>query len=95
MIGPAVLIAIAAAVLGFVVQRSLTTPAEPERVGVSVIALPSTPKPSPKPKPTTAQPRVSFNGRTTGGNSGGGVRNCPAGCTCETRPPAGIVILCR
>ena len=93
---PALIVAIAAAVLGFVVQRGLTQPVERERIGVSVIALPSTPEPSPSPEPTE-RPRVRFNGRTSGGSSDGSddVSNCPAGCTCETRPPAGIVIVCR
>jgi hypothetical protein len=95
MVGPALLVAIAAAVLGFVVQRYLTSPVETEHVGISVIALPSTPDPpSPSPEPT-AQPRVRVNGRSSGGRSDGAVSNCPAGCTCEARPPGGVVILCR
>jgi hypothetical protein len=94
---PALLVAIVAAVLGFVVQRGLVQPIERERIDVSVIALPSTPDPSPSPEPEpTARARVRFNGRTSGGTSdGGGASNCPAGCTCESRPPAGVVIVCR
>jgi hypothetical protein len=98
MIAPLVLVAIVAAVLGFVVQRGLTTPRAERRVDVSVIALPSTPKPSPKPTPepeSTPRGSIRVNGRSSGGSSDSGVSNCPAGCTCESRPPAGVVILCR
>ena len=100
MLAPLLLVAVVAAMLGFVVQRALVTPREPEHVEVSVIALPS-PAPSPTPKPTP-KPRssVRVNGSTSGGSSAdgssvGGVSNCPAGCRCEARPPAGVVIVCR
>jgi hypothetical protein len=96
MIAPLVLVAIVAAVLGFVVQRSLTTPAATRRVEVSVIALPSTPEPSPTPSPkATPRSSVRVNGRSSGGSSDSGVPNCPAGCKCERRPPSGVVIVCR
>jgi hypothetical protein len=96
MVAPLVLVALVAAVLGFVVQRSLTPPRAEERVDVSVIALPSTPEPSPSPTPEpTPRSRVRVNGSSSGGSSDSGVSNCPAGCTCESRPPAGVVIICR
>ncbi len=96
ILAPLVLVAIVAAVLGFVVQRKITAPAAERHVAVSVIALPPTPEPSPTPAPEPA-PRSSIriNGRSRGGSSDSGVSNCPAGCTCERRPPAGVVIVCR
>ena len=103
LFAPLLLVAVVAAMLGFVVQRGLTTPGAPERVDVSVIALPSTPEPTPSPKPTSS-PRSSVRiggssrGGTTGsdgGSSGGAVSNCPPGCQCEARPPGGVVIVCH
>lgn len=99
IVAPLVLVATVAAMLGFLVHRTLTQAPHVETVGVSVIALPSTPKPTPEPSPT-AEADVRINGRSRGGStddapSDGDVSNCPAGCECETRPPAGVVIVCR
>lgn len=106
LLAPLLIVAVVAATLGFVVQRGLTTPRERERIGISVIALPSAPDPTPEPTPKeTPRSSIRVNGRSSGGTSvggpsdddtsEGGTDNCPAGCRCETRPPAGVVIVCR
>lgn len=97
LLAPLAVVAIVAAVLGFVVHRTLTAAAQTETVGVSVIALPSTPKPTAKPTPRA---EVRIGGRNRSGTSddapsNGGVSDCPASCECESRPPAGVVIVCR
>lgn len=104
VIRPLLLIALIAlsvlsASIGFLVQRRLTPTPANERVRVSVVALESTPEPTPSPEPTASPgPRVRVR---TGGRSsetGPGVEeisSCPAGCTCESRPPQGMVIVCR
>ena len=99
MLALLIAIAFAGAAFGFIVGRQLQPPPVYERVRVSVVALESTPEPSPTPEPTEEPER-----RTRGGTSGArsredpvpeGVSNCPAGCTCEARPPQGVVIVCR
>lgn len=86
--------ALIAAIAGFNVARGLTTgEAAPD---VSVLELPSTPTPTPQSEETpstTAGTRIRVrsdgsNVRVNGGSE------CPAGCTCERRPPGGIVISC-
>lgn len=100
MLALLVAIALAGAASGFIVGRQLQPPPSDERVRVSVVALEeSTPEPSPTPERTEEPER-----RTRAGTSGTrsredpvpeGVSNCPAGCTCEARPPQGVVIVCR
>ena len=94
LVGPILLVVLIGATLGFVVQRQLVPPPVDDHVRVSVIALPSTPEPSPK---ATATPKTSVHigGRSGQSDGSGGVSNCPAGCQCESRPPSGIVIVCR
>jgi hypothetical protein len=87
---PLVLVAILAAVLGFVVTREIAPDAPTTSARLSVVALPSKPTPSPQPAPEAEE---------TSSPSGGGRRSardprCPSGCEC-TYPVGGIVIICR
>jgi len=87
---PLVLVAILAAVLGFVVTREIAPDAPTTSARLSVVALPSTPTPNPQPSPEAEE---------TSSPSSGGRRStrdprCPSGCEC-TYPAGGIVIICR
>ena len=96
---PLVALAILSASLGFMVQRQLAPPPTDERVRVSVVALESTPEPTATPTPAAEaerRVRVRSGGGSSGNGSGAeGISSCPAGCTCESRPPQGVVIVCR
>jgi hypothetical protein len=95
---PLVLVAMLAAVLGFVVTREIAPDAPTTSARLSVVALPSEPTPSPEPTPETEEtspPSGGGDGRSSG-RSRSSTRDprCPSGCEC-TFPTGGIVIICR
>jgi hypothetical protein len=95
-------VGIAAGMLGYVTAKELTAPLGREDPRIAVVTLPATPSPSATPSVTATasefrapdSTRVEIDGRRVG-EPDGGSDGCPAGCTCETRPPAGVVIVCR
>ncbi len=99
VLAPLVLIGLLGGVIGFTVAQQITPRIDSrDAVRVSAIAMPATPSPKPSKSPTpepsaAARPRDRAGNRDDGGSDGGPA--CPAGCTCESRPPSGIVIVCR
>lgn len=108
---PLVVVALLGAALGFFVTRQLAPQGAADAARLSVVAMPSastpspepTEEPTPEPTPTDdiddgSEPRRPSGRGGTGGNrtgNDGGSGSCPAGCTCEARPPAGVAIVCR
>ena len=104
---PLLIVASLGLVLGFVVTRQLAPQGAADAPRVSVIEMASTPAPDPTEEPTPDpeteeesddagdEPSTGSSGRSRTGNRQGGSGNCPAGCTCESRPPAGVMIVCR
>jgi hypothetical protein len=91
---PLVLVAILAAVLGFVVTREIAPDAPTTSARLSVVALPSTPTPSPRPTPEAEEEE-----ETSSPSSGSRRRStrdprCPSGCECQY-PAGGVIIVCR
>jgi hypothetical protein len=89
---PLVLVAILAAVLGFLVTREIAPEAPITSARLSVVALPSKPTPSPQPSPgaeETSEPSSGSSRRRSSRDP-----RCPSGCEC-TYPAGGIVIICR
>jgi hypothetical protein len=86
---PLIVMALLAAITGYVITRELRPPQQVAEV--SVLELPATPTPTPKPtpEPTATTSRIRIN---TEDDSGDG-RSCPAGCTCDFHPN-GVVYRC-
>lgn len=91
---PLMVVAVLAAILGFLVARHFEPAPASGPSRVSVIALPSTPTPKPTLTPSPTATPGSDGGTGGTGGRGGGSGSCPANCTCESRPPSGIVIRC-
>lgn len=85
---PLLVVALLAAILGFVVTRQVAPAPTPAAVRLSVVSLPATPAPKPSPTPQPA------GGETGSSGGGGGGPSCPAGCQCSGQP-GGIVIICH
>lgn len=92
---PLALVGLLAAMLGFLVMRSLAAGGQAPSAEVSVVGIPATPSPTPTvaPTPEPAE-RTSTSGRSRGGAGAARDPRCPSGCECQF-PPNGTVVVCR
>lgn len=93
---PLLLVGLLAALLGFLVMRSVIGDGAGARAEVSVVGIPATPSPTPTITPDTTASEGATAGSGRSGRSGGTPRDprCPSGCECQF-PRGGTVVVCR